>query len=308
MTAYRAVVVGEALVDVLHRADGSVSRSPGGSPANVAVTLGRLGVPVELITQLGGDPAGDAVRAWLAASGVTVTASRPAGGRTSTATARLDPTGAAGYEFDLDWSLPMPRVDRAASLHVGSVAALLAPGADTVERLAAGAGDALVSYDPNIRAALVTDPAGVRARVERLVALAHVVKASDDDLAFLYPGESPAGVAHRWRAAGPALVVVTSGAAGLFATTTAGDVEVAAPAVTVADTVGAGDTCMGTLIAELLALGGRAALDRPDPDAVHRVLRHCVRNAAVTVSRPGADPPWDRELDPAETLPATMIG
>jgi fructokinase len=274
-----------------------VVASPGGSPANVAVTLGRLGLPVRLITQLADDGAGSDVRAWLAASGVEVCATPPAGGRTSTATARLDPNGAASYDFDLHWSIDTPALGDPDAVHVGSVAALLPPGADTVERIVATAAGALISYDPNIRPALIDDPTDARKRVERLVAAAGVVKASEEDLDFLYPHDPPERVARRWLAAGPRLIVVTLGDRGAWAVTADGDVQVPAAKAAVVDTVGAGDTFMGTLIAELLALGGPGRLDSR---AVDRILARCAANAAVTVSRPGADPPWAAEL-PAPT-------
>jgi fructokinase len=292
-----ALVVGEALVDVVLRADGTVTRSPGGSPANVAVTLGRLGLPVRLLTQLADDADGLAVRSWLTASGVRVV-SQPPYGRTSTATASLASDGSATYQFDIEWSLSK---DLSVNLdvdlvHVGSLGAMLTPGADVVEALVADARPTIVTYDPNIRPALVDDPEDARARVQRMVSAARVVKASEDDLAWLYPDDDVATIARKWCATGPDLVVITLGAAGALAVTHDHAVRMKGTPADVVDTVAAGDTFMGTLIAELVAVGmaeSQPTLDRP---TIEHVLHRCANNAAITVSRAGADPPWAHEL------------
>ena len=128
----RILVVGEALVDVVPGPDGTTRDHPGGSPANVAITLGRLGRDVRLVTLLGDDPRGDAVRAWLEASGVTVLAGPTGSGRTSTAAVTLDESGAATYDFDLDWHLQSVPDEPCDVLHVGSIATVLDPGAEAV--------------------------------------------------------------------------------------------------------------------------------------------------------------------------------
>ncbi|WP_308291784.1 carbohydrate kinase family protein [Microbacterium jejuense] len=304
----RIVVVGEALVDIVHRTPGIVDEAPGGSPANVALTLGRLGRAPVLVTRLGRDERGARLRRWLEDSGVEVRGVDAA--RTATATAHLDASGAARYEFDLEWSLgdelPGLRefVGAADVLHVGSVAAVLEPGARQVAALVGGAPPrALVTYDPNIRPSLVDDPAAVRGRVGELVALADVVKASDEDLRWLHPGEEIVEVARRWAARGPAFVVVTLGADGALAVTAGGDVvSVPGVATEVVDTVGAGDTFMGALIDGLLAAGAtapglRAAAGGGIPSSeLEALLRHGARAAAITVARAGANPPWRTEL------------
>jgi len=297
----RVGVIGEALMDIVRRPDGSVHTAPGGSPANVALTLGRLGMDVRLFTSLGQDASAKAIRTWLGESRVDVFAAEAE--RTSTAIACLDATGAAQYEFDLVWEARRMRLDGCGLLHVGSVTALLAPGADEVLAAAQAARpSALITYDPNIRPALLIEPRAHRDRVERLVALADVVKASDEDLDWLYPGVDPLDVARGWRRRGEALVVVTRGGAGADAATSSGVVHVEPPSVVVADTVGAGDTFMGTLIAELVTRGyaqhGRAALRGVDVGVVRSMLEASARAAAVTVSRPGADPPWGEGVRP----------
>ncbi|WP_280949912.1 PfkB family carbohydrate kinase [Xylanimonas protaetiae] len=214
----RFVIVGEALVDVVP--DGSGTRDlPGGSPANVAVTLGRLGHRPTLVTSLADDARGSLVRGWLAASGVEVRAAVPATGRTSTAAVVLGADGGATYEFDVAWDLPAALLADATGdadvVHAGSIATVLAPGADVVEAaLRAARGSALVSFDPNARPAITPDVDEARARVERLVGYADVVKVSEEDLGWYYPGTDPVDAARTWATSGPAVVVVTLGGDG----------------------------------------------------------------------------------------------
>jgi fructokinase len=302
----RVLVVGEALVDVVPDRDGRPQDLPGGSPANVAITLGRLGRDVRLVTVLGADRRGELVRTWLEASNVTVHAEPPGSGRTSSAVVTLDASGAATYEFDVVWDLGTVPTGQHDALHVGSIATVLAPGADVVlEAVRAHHGRALVSLDPNARPALTPDHPAAVARVEELVALSDVVKVSDEDLEWLHPDRDPVATAQRWATLGPALVVVTRGGEGAVAVRPAGAVlPVPGVPVRVADTVGAGDTFSGVLVDALLGLGvggpgARAALAAlSDRDVLEAVSAASV-GAAVTVSRPGADPPDRAELSAA---------
>ncbi len=301
------LVLGEALTDVLTGPDGPPRAVPGGSPANVALGLARLGHPVRLATRVGRDGYGRQLQRHLGESGVVLTEGSVTDTRTSTATARLTPDGAATYEFDIAWSLPpvATEVPHAAHLHTGSIAAMLAPGAAQVRAaVAAARPTATVSYDPNIRPALLGEPAEERARVEELVALSDVVKASEEDLRRLHPAADAATVAADWARTGPALVVLTLGAAGARAFWRHGSHTVAATPVTVVDTVGAGDAFMSGLLSGLLHAGllGRRALLRTatSTDALHPAITDALllasRCAAVTCGRPGADPPRRGEL------------
>jgi fructokinase len=296
----RILVVGEALIDVVRRADGRTEEIPGGSPANVAITLGRLGRAPRLLTALGADDHGRLLCNWLAESGVEVAhAVIP---HTATATAELDANGAATYVFDIEWSLSGATAGDADLVHVGSIAGVLEPGAADVRRLVDHhRSGALVTYDPNIRPALVSDAAVTRNQVEALVALADVVKASDEDLLWLYPGLDPRASARVWQASGPAVVIVTEGAKGAFAVADSGEVEVSGRSVAVVDTVGAGDTFMGALIDGLISAGWSDGSAREQLRAVEgaqlaSILDWAARAAAVTVSRPGANPPRRDEV------------
>ncbi|HEY0186558.1 MAG TPA: carbohydrate kinase [Cellulomonas sp.] len=304
--APRALVVGEALVDAVRHPDGSHAEHPGGSPANVAIGLGRLDRRVDLLTWLADDAHGDLVRAHLAASHVHVLAGDRAPERTPVATADLDADGVATYHFDLTWDLPTSWAQDEGDpvvVHTGSIAAVLEPGGPAVARLVERhRATSTITYDPNLRPALMGSPAAAGPAVEHLVDLADVVKVSDEDLAWLHPGVAPEQVARDWVARGPALVVVTLGGEGALAVTAGGaEVTVTAPRVTVADTVGAGDSFMAGLIdglwtADLLGAPARDRLRAIDAPTVERVLTRCARIAAITVSRAGANPPTTADL------------
>jgi fructokinase len=286
-------VVGEALIDRVRSQDGQVSAFPGGSATNVAVAVGRLGVPVRLITELGDDEDGDLLRAWLRQSSVEAIVSPSATGRTSSAAARIDQDGAADYEFDISWTLPAMVLPPTQILHVGSIAASLAPGADTVADLVSQAAGAIVTFDPNVRPSITPDRALVRSRSERIVAAAALVKASSDDLQWLYPEATPMESARSWLDAGPALVVVTHAEGGATALSSSFEAHAPAVAVDVVDTVGAGDTFTGAILAQL-ALNGIELLE--SSAAVAEALRQSAVAASITVGRAGANPPWGSEV------------
>ncbi|MFC1413145.1 carbohydrate kinase [Streptacidiphilus sp. N1-12] len=317
-TALPVLVVGEALTDVLVDPDGRRRACPGGSPANVALGLARLGHPVKLATLVGRDHFGRLLQAHLGGSGVLLTEGSVTGGPTSTATARIDPRGAASYQFDIRWDPAPAAVDPArtgpiAHLHTGSIAAALAPGAARVlAAVHAARPGATVSYDPNLRPALLAAADVERPRVEELVAASDLVKASDEDLGWLYPGRSVREVAARWVRSGPALVVVTLGAAGALAVWRHRQLALPAAPVQVSDSVGAGDAFMSGLIGGLLRAGllGAAAPEVPSartrlreatggaqpPPELVRALSLAIRAAALTCTRQGADPPTGAEL------------
>ncbi len=243
--------------------DGRGREVPGGSPANVALGLGRLGHPVRFATRIGRDRLGGRLAAHLRGSGVELLPGCADDTPTSTATAVLDARGAATYDFDLAWELSAATVaaigaGAPAHLHTGSIATALPPGADTVLAAVEAARQAVtVSYDPNLRPALLGPPERERARVERLVAASDVVKASDEDLAWLYPGQDAGKVAAGWarQDGGPSLVVLTLGARGARAWWRGGSTEVTPPPVKVVDTVGAGDAFTAGLLSGLLRAG-----------------------------------------------------
>ncbi|WP_217227857.1 carbohydrate kinase family protein [Streptomyces anulatus] len=299
------LVVGECVADIVRLPDRAARVHPGGSPANVAYGLARLGHRAVLLTQLGPDRNGRLIREHLASGGVDV---RTDGSTapTPSAAVTLDGAGQASYAFDVSWTLAPVAVEPApVHVHTGSIGAVVEPGSTTVlDIVRAARATATVSYDPNVRPALMGDHAAAVRRIEECVGLSDLVKASDEDLEWLYPGEEPERVAARWLGRGPAVVLVTRGGAGALAVLPGGRITVPAPAVDVVDTVGAGDAFMsGTLHAlaahGLLGPGARDRLHAVDRGTVTDVLRHAVAAAAVTVSRAGANPPGADELHEA---------
>ena len=279
------LVVGEALVDLRPDPDGRIVAHAGGSPANVAVGIARLGGHVRLATGLGDDEHGRLLRRHLSDAGVDVKAC--ALERTPTATVTLGPDGAAGYNFDLAVDLPAIDLPTAAGwLHVGSLAAVIPPAADKVLTLARRARGRLdISYDPNLRAAF--GPVD-RGRVAELVSLSRVVKLSEDDAALI-DDCTPEQLARSWLQLGPELVVVTRGAAGAIALTRDRRVEVPpGDGASVIDTIGAGDAFTAGLVH---GLNGRASLDESLDDALDDALALAAWVARRTCERPGADPP-----------------
>lgn len=299
-------VIGEALVDVLSGGISAPRSFVGGSPLNVAVGLAKLGHPVTFIGRWGDDEYGRMIQHSLNTNDVSYICG-PDDAPTSTAQGTLDPVGAASYTFDVRWDLPelpahTPALAEAQLVHTGSLATLLAPGASKVLRLIEAARPhATISYDPNIRPSLITDHARAVADVERFVALADVVRASDSDLEWLYPHRSVADTAAAWLESGPAMVVATYGSGGPWGLVKAGTARTEAPIVDVADTVGAGDSFISAMISALevrglLGSAKREALHKLDTETLREVLDYAARAAAITVSRPGANPPTGQEI------------
>jgi fructokinase len=251
------------------------------------------------------------ISAHLAASGVQVDRGPDDGVSTSLAIAMLA-AGIASYDFRITWELgdlaPLPIETRC--LHTGSLATVLPPGkakvVDLVER-EHERGRVTVSYDPNVRPALLGDAVRARPDIERLVALSDVVKVSDEDIRWLYPDRPDEDVAKEWLASGPALVVVTRGGAGVYAVSAGLEVRRPAVPIDLVDTVGAGDSFTSGLLdglqrAELIGGARRDALAAIDEATLGSVVDAAALIAAITCSRPGADPPTRAEVHAA---PAT---
>jgi fructokinase len=324
-------VVGELVVDLIPdlaagagpegTAPHFVAR-PGGNALNVAVTAGRLGAPVALVSRLGAGPLAASLRRHAELAGVDVSGFVAAEEPVSLAVVGLAPDGSADYGFHVlgaaDWQWRDDELAdvpaRTAILHVGSISSWTPPGCAAIARLvAAVAGRGLVSVDPNIRpmlaggpvgAGLGNDPAAVRERLDVLVRQADVVKVSAEDLAWLEPdtGTDEAALddaAQRWAARGPALVLLTDGGAPLRIARPGRPLQRRPiPRVAVADTVGAGDSLAAGLFRGLLAEGvtDRATLEALDDDRLATLVDDAALVAALTCTRVGADPPTLEEL------------
>jgi fructokinase len=215
--------------------------------------------------------------------------------RTSIARARVDPTGAARYDFEIEWDPRDVRPPASRILHVGSIGAWLPPGADRVlELLRTRPPGTIATFDPNIRPALIADRDDAVTRIEAAVAVADLVKLSDEDAAWLWPGVSLDEVLDRLLSLGAHAAVVTRGADGVLARSRDARVEAPGSRVDVVDTIGAGDAFMSGAIDALLARpAGADAFDAAELDAL---VRRGMATAAITVTRRGADPPTAADL------------
>ena len=350
-------VIGEALVDLVAAADGTLAAKLGGGPYNAARTIGRLGGHASFLGRLSDDAFGRLLRAGLAESGVTAglpgltrapttlamasisavggapfagaaaggaseggaaTCSAFAGGAAAgvlpegSASTGGAAEGSAEYRFylagtsaaDLGYSeLAAAIPNGVAALYAGGLGLVPRPAATSLERLLLAGGDpastetaSLVMIDPNCRPSAILDRNAYLARLARIFRRADIIKASAEDLAYMYPGLPAVAAARALLAFGPALVLVTDGpqaARAFLAGSPAGparEVIAAIPPVTVVDTIGAGDAFGGAFLTWWI----RNALTRADlasPDLVGTALRAAAEVASLTCTRPGADPP-----------------
>jgi fructokinase len=293
------VVVGEQVVDLVPVGEGLLRAALGGGPANTAIAAARLGVPVAMAARAGRDSFGASFTERLEASGVDTRYVRRTAQPSALALATVDGTGEAHYDFwlsgaaDFGWrTAELPQLEAGHTIHLGSLAAFLPPGADALERWAlAHKEKCRISFDPNIRSVALARPDSL-VRLERLAELANVIRVSAGDLAHAYPSVDPVDTARRWLAQ-TQLVVLTHGSAGATAFTPFATVSVDAPRVSTVDTIGAGDTATGAVLAWLQT--------HPWPsneDSLREMLRFMCAAAAVTCTRVGADPPTLAEVLP----------
>ena len=305
-------VAGEVITDMVPAGGPGMFRAaPGGSPANVAVGLARLEVPVRLLARLSGDVLGRRLRRHLADNGVDLSFAVDATEPSSLAIVVLADDGSAEYDFRVDGTADWQwtdaelstALDDVVALHVGSLGLTTPPGGEVLRRLAARArATATVTFDPNVRHLLMGSAEATMRIVDELLGVADVVKASAEDVAWLAPGRSVAEVAADWVSRGPALVVITRGGDGAHAVGAgAGPVDRPGIAVDVVDTVGAGDSFMGALIAglhrrDLLGAGSREALRSLAAADIDALVDEAIEVSAITCSRQGADPPSAEEI------------
>ena len=302
---------GEALIDMLPRrsTDGEAAFAPyaGGAVFNTAMALGRLGAPSGFFSGISNDMLGEILAETLTASGVDISLCARSDRPTTVAFVKLV-NGQATYAFYDEGTagrmlalgdLPELGVEVEA-VFVGGICLVNDPAASTYEALQAREAPLRVTMiDPNIRPGFIAGKeVAYRARIERMVARADIVKLSDEDLHWLEGTGDLASLARGILAKGPKVVFITEGAAGARAVTASQDRFVAAQKVTVVDTVGAGDTFNAGVLAAFHQAGALskarvASLTDAELDAA---LSLGTRAAAVTVSRAGANPPWTNEL------------
>src|SRR5215203_1893668 len=304
MTADPAVVVaGDALIDLTPtttvRGDLAYEPHPGGSCLNVAVGLGRLGVPTAFLARLSSDAFGQMLRTQLADSGVQPSYFVDTDDLTTLAAVHLR-GGQATYSFHSQRAadrglLPehLASLPDEAALHTGSIALMIEPVASTLEwLLRREAGRRVISLDPNVRPGLIADRVAYLDRFEGWLRLIDIMKVSEEDMAWLYPRRSQDDVVAGWHAAGIPLILVTHGEHGAVASTPLGSVSVEAPRVAVVDTVGAGDAFMSGALAHLHErhLLSRDGLRSLDAAGLAELLDAACLVAANTCPRPGAVP------------------
>jgi fructokinase len=304
-------VIGEALVDLVPEGPPGVYRAhPGGSPFNVAVALSRLQNDTSLMARMGDHGFGRTLREAAAAEGVDLDAAPDAPEPATLAVVSLDGEGHASYEFYLDgtadWQWSVTELSRlradAEVLHFGSIAAWTTPATDRIDafvRDVRATRKALVSYDPNVRPSVIGARGRARELVERSVGAAHVVKASREDLEWLYPGRGVDETAAQWHGLGAPLLVVTDGDRGATAHRAHSE-PLHQPGRTVAlvDTIGAGDAFTAGMLNGLLRRGLHtpAAVAELSDAALAEVLGEAVLISSITCERAGADPPRLDEL------------
>ena len=299
------VIAGDALVDLIVRADGSITAVPGGGPYNSARSVGRLGMAVSWIGGLSSDRFGRDLEAGLSGAGVDLSMAQRTELPTTLALAEIGADGGASYRFYTDATsapavLPGPLAAglpaETDAVLTGTLGFVLEPMATTLEALVAALPpDLLLMIDPNCRPSITRDPDAFRARIARVLARADIVKVSTEDLAFLQPGETLTAAIGWVQALGPRVVLVTDGAAPVRVLIDGVEHLVVAPTVDVVDTIGAGDTFGGAFLA-CLVQGGGGRHSAGDPAAVLRAARFAVRASAVVCGRAGANPPTLAEL------------
>ena len=303
------LVSGEALIDLIPDPvrESAYDAALGGSPYNVAIGLARLGARTAFVSRISADGNGEALAAALAENGVDLSfVARDVRPTTLAFVMRGTAKTGSRYSFYLDatafdgpWPFPAEWPKGARHLHVGSIAAVDPRHGQSVVRALTNARlRATVSFDPNIRPLVTPDRDSVTHLVERQAALAHLTKASQEDLEWLYPGRAIEDSLAAWSKSGPRFCVATLGDRGAVAVLGKERIEVLAPRVEVVDTVGAGDSFMSALLSAMDrddALGARTP--SPSRSDLERWLRFAAAASAITCTRKGSDPPTRTEVE-----------
>ena len=304
---------GEALIDMIPTPTASEQEGyvphVGGAVFNTAIALGRLGVQTGMLTGLSSDLFGQQLTASLHANHVDTSLVRhPPTAPTTLAFVQLTDGHASYLFYDensagrmLDRADMPPLPDEVSTLYFGGISLVFEPGAEAYAALLKREAAArVVMLDPNIRPSFIRDIRRYRDRLDQMIALSDIVKVSDEDLNWIYPGpQSPFEKLDFVRQAGPSVVILTRNGSGATAFLKDGtEVSVPVDRVDVVDTIGAGDTFNAGVLAKLAELGLliKASLAAIERDPMREALRFGTRVAGVTVSRAGANPPWRHEL------------
>jgi fructokinase len=302
------IVAGEALIDLVPRDDtplAALDPRRGGGPYNTAVALGRLGSPAGFLSRISTDPYGEALLNGLRDARVRTELVQRGPEPTTLAAASVGADGSARYTFYVEgtadrlFTAPDELPPGAEAISFGTCSMVLEPGATAYESVlrAASAAEVPTALDPNIRIPLIPDATAYRKRFTSWLPDVDLLKLSLEDAAWLAEADDPSEAVAEWLVDGPEAVVLTRGAEGLTACTRrAGTVSAPAVRGTVADTIGAGDTVNAALLHWLSARGALSALAELTAGDWEAALAFAARAAAVTCSRPGADPPYAHEV------------
>ncbi len=295
-------MAGEVLIDLIPE---GADRKPvvGGGSANTAKALAKLGIDTQFIDGISSDQYGQMAKKELITAGLKLDYVKYSDKPTCLAIVSLSESGSASYEFVIEntatfdftseW-IPNPQTGRPSLLHIGTLAAVIEPGASALFEWAQSVAKAApIVFDPNIRPAVISDRKQYLAQVERWVAISSAVKVSDDDINWLYPNIEIEKIVNNWLTKGPSLIVVTYGDKGLIGYRKGEMVSADSVKVKVADTVGAGDT-VGAILVEAIVNDG---LDILTGVRLETMLKRAAKAAAITVSRVGANPPTSEELE-----------
>jgi len=304
------LVCGDCLIDFMpaRTDDGREAYMPavGGSCLNIATAIGRLGVPAGFVSGVSTDMFGEMITAHMTESGVDISRVTRSARETTLAFVKYSGTSARYVFYDEGsaarmWGFEPARVSLAGiqALHFGSTTLINEPSAGETRRLVEAArGNATIAFDPNCRPSLIADVGAYRRSMEALIGLADIVKVSTEDLDYLRPGAMVENAASDWLGKGAALVIVTDGAAGATAYRRGGKVHRPAHPVRVVDTIGAGDTFHAAMLVKFYESKTlvRARLGKLSENEIGAALDFAGAAAAITCSRPGADPPWRKEM------------
>ena len=308
------ICCGEALIDFIPMPDGlSYHPCPGGSTLNIAVGLGRMEIPVGLLSQLSTDMFGDLLANYLIQNNVNLEFCPRIDGQTTLAFVSLPKETAQEPQFAVyangavDRSmttdvLPTQFIDDVTAMHFGSISLVLEPGATALETLMKRESRRRVlTLDPNVRPALISNAEIYRQRFSEWVSLVDILRLSQVDMEYLYPDKSIEDLLPEWFGAGLSLIILTRGEEGSSGYLPNGtQVFAPAPKVAVKDTVGAGDTYFSAALAYLYDHGKlthRKLVSQMTAAELEACLKFAAKAAAINCTREGANPPYKSEMN-----------
>jgi fructokinase len=290
----RVWVTGDAVVDLIPNGETNYLKCPGGAPANVAVAISRLGGDSAFFGRVGQDPLGRFMKQVLKDEGVdTQYMLLDEEHRTSTVIVDLDDHGERSFTFMVKPSADqflqpqdVPAFKQGEWLHVCSIALANEPSRSTTlaAMKAIKAAGGYVSFDPNLREEVWLNPADLKSVVLQAVALADVVKFSDDELLFL-TDKADLQTALSWlnEQYDLPLIVITQGKKGALVIHNNEQQLITGKPVNPVDTTGAGDAFVGGLLAGLVACD-----DWHNNDNLLKIIRQANACGALATTAKGA--------------------